>query len=48
MEFGPEKAAELALNGVEGSWLDAGEKRAMRSRFELEIAGLRSQLEPSA
>jgi adenosine deaminase len=47
MKFGPDKAAELALNGVEGSWLDAGEKRAMRAEFEREIAELRSELEPS-
>ncbi len=47
MEFGPDQAVELALNGIEGSWLDAGEKRAMRSLFEREIAGLRSELEPS-
>jgi len=47
MEFGPDQAVELALNGIEGSWLDAGEKRAMRGEFEREIAGLRAELEPS-
>lgn len=47
MEFGPDKAAELALNGIEGSWLDDGEKRSMRADFEREIAGLCSELEPS-
>ena len=48
MKLGPEKAVELALNGIEGSWLDDGEKRAMRRDFEREIAVLRSQLEPDS
>jgi len=48
LKLGPDKAVELALNGIEGSWLDDGEKRAMRREFELEISALRSELEPGA
>ncbi len=44
MEFSPETAAELALNGVEAAWLDDGERRALRQTFEKEIAELRSAL----
>lgn len=48
MELGPDKAIELALNGIDASWLDDGEKRTMRRDFEREIEVLRSELEPSA
>lgn len=44
MGFGPDQAAGLALNGIEGSWLDDGEKRSMRREFEREIAALRAEL----
>lgn len=44
MGFGPDKAVELALNGIEGSWLDDGEKRTMRRDFEREIESLRPEL----
>ena len=44
MQFSPDKAAELALNGVEGSWLDEGERRSLRHTFEREIADLKAQL----
>jgi adenosine deaminase len=30
----------VALDGVEATWLDAGEKRAMREQFETEIAAI--------
>ena len=32
--------AAVALDGVEATWLDAGEKRAMREQFEVEIAAI--------
>lgn len=44
MQFAPDKAAELALNGVDGSWLDEGERRSLRWAFEREIATLKAQL----
>jgi adenosine deaminase len=31
---------QVALDGVEATWLDPGEKRAMRARFEAELATL--------
>jgi adenosine deaminase len=46
MQFSPEKATELALNGVDGSWLEAGERRRLRQAFEREIADLKTQLDP--
>jgi hypothetical protein len=30
----------VALDGVEASWLDDGEKRALRADFEREIAAI--------
>jgi adenosine deaminase len=33
--------AEVALDGVEATWLDTTEKQALRSSFERELAGLR-------
>jgi hypothetical protein len=45
MQFSPEKATELALNGVDGSWLEAGERRHLRQAFEREIADLKTQLD---
>lgn len=44
MDFGIDKATELALAGVNGSWLDEGEKKAMRKEFGREIAALRSEI----
>jgi len=32
--------AEVALDGVEAAWLDETEERALRARFEHELAGL--------
>ena len=37
-----DEMAAVALDGVEASWLRDGEKRAMRSSFERELAALRS------
>ncbi len=37
----------VALDGVEATWLDDGEKRAMRGAFEAEIAAIEA-IEPSA
>jgi adenosine deaminase len=31
----------VALDGVEGTWLDDGEKRALRAQFERELAAIR-------
>jgi len=38
-----EALAAVALDGVEASWLDADEKRALRARFERELASLRAR-----
>jgi adenosine deaminase len=39
MSFGD--MAQVALDGVEASWLDVADKRALRADFERELAGLR-------
>src|SRR5581483_843448 len=39
------RVREFVLNGVDGSWLDDGEKRALRAEFERELDGLEAQLE---
>jgi len=44
MAFSPETACELALNGVDASWLDESERRTLRRAFEQEIAELRAEL----
>jgi len=44
MGFDADKATELALNGVDGSWLDDGERRSLRAAFVREIAELRTHL----
>ena len=46
--YGPPLVRELVLNGVDASWLDDGDKVAMRQRFETEIDALDASLEPSA
>ena len=38
--------AAVALDGVEATWLDAGEKRAMREQFEAEIAAIEPPTAP--
>jgi len=35
-----EEMVAVALDGVEATWLDPGEKRAMRSSFAAEIAAI--------
>jgi adenosine deaminase len=42
--WGPDKVREFSLNGVEGSWLDDGEKRRLRAEFEQELDALEAQL----
>lgn len=37
MQIGPERAVELCLAGIDGSWLDASEKRTLRAEFQDEI-----------
>ena len=32
---------EVALDGVEATWLDEGEKRSFRAQFERELAEIR-------
>jgi adenosine deaminase len=45
-EWGPEQVREFSLNGVDGSWLDDGEKRRLRQEFEAELDALESELAP--
>ena len=37
--------AAIALDGIEASWAPADERHTLASRFTLEIAGLRAQLD---
>ena len=48
LDYGPDKARELCLNGVEATWLDDDEKRSMRADFEREIDELQAQLSPAS
>jgi adenosine deaminase len=41
------RVREFVLNGVDGAWLDDGEKRRLRADFERELDELESQLEPA-
>jgi hypothetical protein len=34
------------LNGIDGAWLEDGEKRRLRAEFERELDELEPQLEP--
>jgi adenosine deaminase len=45
MEFSPDTACRLALNGIDGSWMDVSEKRSLHRIFAAEIAELKSQLD---
>lgn len=40
----PAKIRQICLNGIEGSWLDASEKRRVRAEFEAEIDSLQREL----
>jgi adenosine deaminase len=40
LEMGWDEMTVVALDGVEASWLDDGEKRALRADFEREIAAI--------
>jgi adenosine deaminase len=42
--WGKDKVREFSLNGVEGSWMDDGEKRRLRGEFEQELGRLESEL----
>lgn len=44
MQIGVDKAIDLSLAGVDGSWLDESDKSALKREFEAEIAGLRAEL----
>ena len=46
--WGPGRARQIALAGVEASWLDAGAKQALRRDFEREISALIVQLDPAS
>jgi adenosine deaminase len=45
MGLGPDDARAIALNGVEATWLDDGEKRTLRQEFDREIDDLMSRLD---
>jgi adenosine deaminase len=40
LQMGWEEMTAVALDGIEASWLDDGEKRRMRSEFQAEIAAI--------
>jgi adenosine deaminase len=48
LDYGPDRARELCLNGVEATWLDDDEKRSLRTDFEREIDELQAQLSPAS
>jgi adenosine deaminase len=43
--YPPEVAKQLVLNGVEATWLDDGDKAALRKEFEAEMATLDAALQ---
>jgi adenosine deaminase len=45
-DYGPEVVRRLVGNGVEATWLDDGEKAAMRKAFDAELAALDAELNP--
>ena len=40
LEMGWDEMVAVALDGVDATWLDEGEKRALRADFEREIAAI--------
>jgi adenosine deaminase len=40
--------ADIALDGIEASWLDESEKRSMRTAFEREISPLMARTQDAA
>ena len=40
LDLDPAQMAAVALDGIEASWLDEGDRRALRSSFEAELARL--------
>jgi adenosine deaminase len=46
--FSLDRLIEICLNGIDGSWMDEGEKKRYRRAFEAEIAELRGQLQGAA
>ncbi|MFT7650010.1 MAG: hypothetical protein ACI8Y4_004775 [Candidatus Poriferisodalaceae bacterium] len=47
MGLTPDQATKIALDGVEATWLDDTDKRALRREFEDEVSALRAELQPS-
>jgi adenosine deaminase len=45
-EWPPARVREFVLNGIDGAWLEDGEKRRLRAEFERELDELEPQLEP--
>ena len=40
LAFSDAEMAAIALDGIDGTWLDDGEKRRLRASFQREIDGL--------
>ena len=45
MGFGPKQLKQLALNSIDGAWIDESEKRQLRSEWSREIDGMIADLE---
>ena len=45
LDYGPDRVREFCLNGVDATWLDDGERSAMRASFEAEFDDLLTQVE---
>jgi adenosine deaminase len=43
--YGPDVVRQLVLNGVDATWLDAGDKAALRKDFEAELDALYAALD---
>lgn len=48
MGLGPDQAEQIALDGVDATWLDDSDKRALRNEFQAEIAGYKYELNNQA
>ena len=48
LRFTPSEFRRAALDGIDGSWLDAGEKSRLKAEWTVEIDGLISQLSADA
>lgn len=47
-EWSPQRVREFILNGIDGAWLDDGDKERLRREFRLELDELDAQLESTA